>query len=296
MLQTLHNKRAFTTESIGFNTLVVHYFGFENCEPDHLWAGTRDHFLVHYVISGKGVFKSGDKTYHLGKGTFFLARPHQQVTFHADRDDPWEYCWVGFNGSEIPYVLSNTDFAFNEDFILIPPAQYDQVLDIFNTMFENRGNTLECRLRILSTLYQLFALLIEQSQVRQDDNLSHENTLLQATDYINQHLSDGDLSIDSIAKYLGISQSSLYRLFSNGIGTSPMKYIIEQRMKRSCELIRTTSLSITEISYRVGFNNSLYFSKYFKKYFKISPRAFKKEYANVKHPLEVDAFRPTVTD
>ena len=61
--------------------------------------GIRDHYLIHLVVSGKGSYKVGGKTYDLVPGDLFLIKPNQLIVYCADSADPWEYYWVGFNGA-----------------------------------------------------------------------------------------------------------------------------------------------------------------------------------------------------
>lgn len=294
MLQVFHNRKAFTTESIGISSTVVHYFGFETCDPKHFWEGVRDHFVLKYVVSGKGIFRSGNKEYHLQKGDYFLLRPGAQVFYQADSNDPWQYSWVAFSGGDIPYLFSNTGFKNGGDVFRASANRFEDSVTLFNTFFENMGHSSSFRLKLLNNLYSIFILLMEEIEESEDDGYSDESLLLSVTDYIQKNLGNNDLSVEEIAKRQGLSQSTLYRLFSDNLGTSPMKYIINLRMKRASHLLRTTKMSVSDISYEVGFSNPLYFSKYFKKFFKISPKQFVKVYANVKHPLEIDAFRPYV--
>ena len=78
------------------NDLIVYYYGHEKCKKP-FWTGVRDHYLIHYIISGKGVFVYNDKTYHLKAGQGFLSF---QTPFHTIRPMrwSWEYCSGGFSG------------------------------------------------------------------------------------------------------------------------------------------------------------------------------------------------------
>ena len=85
--------------------LVVYHVGAEKCEPGHFWSGVRDHFLIHYVLSGKGIFTFDGSTYQLSGGQGFLICPNILSFYQADLDEPWEYCWVGFHGRQAEKYL-----------------------------------------------------------------------------------------------------------------------------------------------------------------------------------------------
>ena len=81
--------------------LSVYNTGYETCDASHSWGpGLRDHYLIHYVSSGGGSFVCNKQTYFLRPGDLFLIAPGQMVSYRADPRDPWEYCWVGFNGTD----------------------------------------------------------------------------------------------------------------------------------------------------------------------------------------------------
>ena len=51
------------------------------------------------MLSGKGEFEVGGRTWQVSTGDLFFARPSQLIRYTADEQYPWEYSWVGFNGA-----------------------------------------------------------------------------------------------------------------------------------------------------------------------------------------------------
>ncbi len=94
--------------------------------------------------------------------------------------------------------------------------------------------------------------------------------------YISEHLSDSELNVNQIASELAMSRATLYTKvkasFNKGIG----EYIEQKRMEEASRLLKETTLSITEISERVGYTTSRYFSSRFKIYCGISPLSYRK--------------------
>lgn len=97
-----------------------------------------------------------------------------------------------------------------------------------------------------------------------------------ATRYINENLGK-PLSVHSIAKNVGVSKSALYRNFNAQIGYPIGRYINKKRVEKAAELLSDTRLSIEEITLRVGFADSSYFSKTFKKEMGLSPLKYRKK-------------------
>ena len=56
---------------------------------------------------------------------------------------------------------------------------------------------------------------------------------------------------------------------------SIQEYIIEFRMKKAEELLKTTDSKIRDVAFQIGYKDELYFSKVFKKRFGVSPKTFR---------------------
>lgn len=82
-----------------FVDLNLYQFGWERCAPLHSFGPhIRNHYLFHYVISGKGVLLANDTRYEIEGGAGFLIPPGEVTTYTADEACPWEYAWIEFDG------------------------------------------------------------------------------------------------------------------------------------------------------------------------------------------------------
>ena len=84
---------------------------------------------------------------------------------------------------------------------------------------------------------------------------------------LKEHLSDSELNVETLAAELGLSRVQLYRKVKQLTGSSPVEIIRITRLKAAEQLLRTTSKTVSEISYDVGFSSPSYFTKCFKDYF-----------------------------
>jgi hypothetical protein len=88
--------------------LIVYHYGMENCKPSHPFGPAfRDHFLLHYIISGSGTFETDGKVYDLHENQGFLICPDIITYYEASSKDPWIYTWVGFRGLKAENFLKN---------------------------------------------------------------------------------------------------------------------------------------------------------------------------------------------
>jgi AraC family L-rhamnose operon transcriptional activator RhaR len=72
-----------------------------------------------------------------------------------------------------------------------------------------------------------------------------------------------------------MSQTSLIRTFQRVLARAPMEHLIRIRISAAQRLLRSTDLTITEIAFQCGFNDSNYFSRQFKKIIGAGPRNFR---------------------
>ena len=82
-----------------FIDLNLYQFGWERTGPCHSYGPhIRNHYLFHYVISGKGKLFANEEVYDIGPRQGFLIVPGQITTYRADEQEPWEYTWLEFDG------------------------------------------------------------------------------------------------------------------------------------------------------------------------------------------------------
>ena len=86
---------------------------------------------------------------------------------------------------------------------------------------------------------------------------------------------DGDLSLCTLSDKLHLNPSYLSRRFKSLTGKNLTEAILELRVKKACELLKNTSLKISEIAPMVGYETAANFSKVFKKMMNITPREYR---------------------
>ncbi len=88
---------------------------------------------------------------------------------------------------------------------------------------------------------------------------------------VRERMSDSSLSVETISSALGLSRVQMYRKVKQLTGQSPVEIIRVTRLKKAERLLKTTQMTVSEISYDVGFSSPSYFSKCFKDYFGVQP-------------------------
>lgn len=123
MLQTdiLFKNRHLTD----LNPLIA---GEQDCESGHKFGpAVRDYTLIHYVLKGKGVLYARGEVFPVLPGQAFMILPGEITVYEADREDPWHYQWIGFDG------------IVSQAFHTLPPV-FSVTGDIFPDMIHRAQN------------------------------------------------------------------------------------------------------------------------------------------------------------
>ena len=96
-------------------------------------------------------------------------------------------------------------------------------------------------------------------------------------DYVSQNIEKEDISVGDLASVSCMSESSLFKKMKGLLGIGPGEYILLARLKRASVLLRDPSVSIADISVRVGFRSHSTFSTAFRKQFGMSPKEYREK-------------------
>ncbi len=107
-----------------------------------------------------------------------------------------------------------------------------------------------------------------------------EKLIRRAIKYVEDNISNSELSVEGLSKDLGMSRVHLYKKLLSITGKTPIEFIRTIRLKRAAQLLRESQLNISEVAYQVGFNNPKYFSKYFKEEFGMLPSTYQDKEEN----------------
>ncbi|MEG2661058.1 MAG: AraC family transcriptional regulator, partial [Oscillospiraceae bacterium] len=92
-------------------------------------------------------------------------------------------------------------------------------------------------------------------------------------EYVLEH-SDQRIMLQELASHVNLSPSYLSGAFKKEYGQTLVEFINEIKIKRAREIIRDEKCKVYELSYRLGFENSYYFTKVFKKYAGMTPKQY----------------------
>ncbi|MDT8718377.1 AraC family transcriptional regulator [Clostridium sp. 19966] len=245
--------------------------GYEKCEKNHGFGpASREYYLIHYILSGKGKFTIREKSYKLSSGDMFIIRPQEITYYEADSKDPWEYIWIGFDYDSNAEVFSGLDFLKN-DVITSKTCE-----NIFRSMLLAEKLNFSKEMFLSSKLFELFSILVEGSE-RSSKQCDLPNTyVMKAKNYIDTQYVN-KISVEAISNFLGIDRRYFCSIFKKYLGKSPQKYIIDLRLEKAARLLLEQGYSPSEAAASTGYEDIFNFSKMFKKKYGAAPLHYKKQ-------------------
>lgn len=294
-------KTAFT-ESAGFECLEVYYkknvdlylcyCGIEECSRGHSFGpAVRKEYLIHYILSGRGIYQIHGKTYEVGQGEFFLIPPDETTFYRADTEEPWRYIWIGFQGMKAPMYMEYLHLD-GEERVVGKCSQKEKLKHLVEEMLRARALTFADELHREGLLYEFMAALAQDAEdAKEDTKATQEEYPKQIyvehmLHYIERHL-DQKILILEMAKEIGLSRNYLSNCFKSVMHETLKDYLTRVRMEKAERLLTTTTDTIGEVAAAVGYEDALAFSKVFHKKYHVSPRAYREQYAKNPEDLQI---------
>jgi AraC-like DNA-binding protein len=235
----------------------------------------RDHgseqYILLYCVDGRGWVRVGDKEYLLVPNTFFIIPRHVPHHYGSSGQDAWSIYWVHFSGDHAPLMYSRYEAGGGG--VKVIPFSEERV-----HLFENLILSLEHDAGIASleaayiSLVQLIGSFI---YLATEKGGSESDRISASIGYMKENLHKAIL-ITELASLSNYSVSRYSELFKQRTGFSPIHYLIQLRIQRSCQYLYFTTMNIKEICKETGFEDPYYFSRMFRKQIGVSPVVYRK--------------------
>lgn len=265
--------------------------GFQITEPGYKYGPLiRDHYLVHFVKSGKGKLYLQKMVYEVDAGNCFLIYPHQIAYYQADLVEPWEYYWLGLCGFNAEKILQVIGFDYDR---MVIPFKNEKICKTITKItdegFKHKTEEMTIYLQLGSLLRKVLYHLLDDNRGNNGANyikpMEDTGELMGKGKYVDQYVNivskiihnsyTENIKVEKIAEKLNINRSYLSATFKENTGMAIKEYLTNYRIEKSCGMLHNKHIPISDISNAVGFDDPFYFSRVFKKQMGCSPSEYR---------------------
>lgn len=229
-----------------------------------IFKGRFAHALL-YKIDGESVYTFDREEIRVGGGTVLYIPQGESYTVQKTSAGESRYCLVNF-------YMEPGDF---QPKLFVPPLG-ETVFHSFRQIEHSQrfgGDAREAE--SLAAFYQLLALLIKLEQKPYTTD-GQKHKIDPAIRYLEEHLFDRELKIAALPELCSLSAPSFRRIFMSRFGTTPKKYLQQQRLQAAKLMLEGGEYDdIATVAQSVGFEDPLHFSKSFKAFYGAPPSKVK---------------------
>ena len=223
------------------------------------------------IKEGAAEFSVGDNMYVLSPGDTLFINRNVMHSVHPHNEQNCIFHSIVFSPN---YIFGYGHSVFSSAYLLT-----SEIIKI------NLQKSFGYELLTKSYLIQIWLLLLNHIQDLPHDHIPaydpqvvlDESRTKAAITYIMEHYEE-PITLQDIADSIHISKSECCRCFKRCLQLTPFDYLLKYRIYSAVDLLAqdSSTLSISDIALKVGFNSSSYFNKLFKKYIGYTPSAYKK--------------------
>ncbi len=268
--------KLYENEQNSNSTLAVYQYGWQKCKPNHSYGpAVWYHYALHYVVKGKGIFTYDGKSHVVNAGECFVIFPGKTAFYKADPDDPWEYRWINFAGTEARKLLEKSNIT-NKN-LTTPCENREEIVKLFEALYKNSKSAESKEYAMIGYLYLIFSCLVKKPVYKEKPAQIYLNS---AIEYIDNHYFYR-ITVEEVARSIGIERSYLYKIFKRELGYSVSDYIQKCKIQNAKKFLIETNISTAEIANSLNFDSSSHFSKSFKKHTGFNPSEYRKNHQKI---------------
>lgn len=234
--------------------------------------------IIH-IIKGCVVYEINQKHYRLTPGDTLVINP-QQIHRISESSSSLSAIVLGINNLQIQGLAPNYLIPITVSPVISITSPFKNLQPYFLlcrnlAMIHNKDFLINNpQTTLLNSLITIIHNLCQNADKSEKNEINISERIKY---YLDTHYLE-DINLENIAENLHLNKFYLSHCFKNYMGISPMQYINKRRISEAQMLLISTKLTITEISFRCGFNNSSYFQTTFKKAIGITPGQYRKDW------------------
>lgn len=254
---------------IGYYPKAAHHFR-ERKEPIN-------QYVFIYCIDGAGNYSIGGHEYPVAANQYFILPAGIPHSYAANKDTPWTIYWIHFKGSLAQFYARNAERPMD-----IKPEAHSRISQRIN-LFEEIFNTLKAgytneNLHYVSSLFHYYLGSLRYIRQYRNATGTHtdDDTVVEAAVHYMKENMEKRMTLQDISDHIGYSPSHFSMLFKKKIGHAPLSYFNLLKIQEACFMLDSTDMKINQICYKIGIEDTYYFSRLFGKIMGMSPREYRK--------------------
>ena len=276
--------RSLYITDIGYYPMAEHHHRIRT-------EGINQYVLI-YCVDGSGFYRLKGNTFDVARNQYFILPANVPHEYGATEGGQWTIYWVHFQGEHSSIYAEGADIP--QDVRVSINSNIHNRNNIFEEILTtlNVGNGIEDLRYATSLLHYYLASLRYLRQYRRTSH-NEEDTeglagvkengseVVDAAIHFMQENIERRITMKDILHYVGYSSTRFSFLFKEQTGSSPLAYFNHMKIEYACRMMRETNLKINQICYKLGIEDSLYFSRMFSKAMGMSPSEYKKNYLSI---------------
>ncbi len=245
-------------------------------DHNYCWSGlergNKECVIWQYCIKGEGGVDIDGESYRMRAGEgMLLIVPENHCYYLPKESSSWEFVWINFVGREAVRLARECRLRGGAVHRLGAESNTIRCANNFLDKYLGDGAIDVWQGSALS--YQ-FLLNLTAEYSAHSRGHSRLDFMRKINEYCMEHIAQG-ITVDELAKRAGYSRWHFSRIFREYNGVSPIKYIVELKMRRAAQLLQNTKYPIKEVAAQCGFDDSGYFCNVFRKVHGVSPQKFR---------------------
>lgn len=191
-----------------------------------------------------------------------------------------EYVYPIYNGKETIGIVSVSGYQSQNaaHYLNSVSEKYDLDFEKLSAFYRTLKTKIPPKEEVDTLIYPLCEML-ELAHIQSQESIHYPQSFAErVAQYIEENHTK-KISSKDVCKQFSCSRSYMSREFNRHIGKTIREYLTELRINDARILLEASALSVSEIAYSVGFNDSNYFSNIFKSHVGMSPQEYRKKQA-----------------
>lgn len=232
-------------------------------------------FLVVCTLSGEGRLQYEGREYALLEGSLFFIHCMKHHEYHTVKGKNWEFLWLHLNGMN---ALGYYEEFVKNGFRILDIREKELTEQTLRRIIAiNQKRELTTEVRTSGLIGTLLTELIAQNTAESRQAILIPEFVRAAEKYLEQHFRE-KVPLQELADMLHVDRFYLIKEFGRYVGISPHEYQIELRISYAKELLKYSDLSVNEIAYACGMNQTSHFISLFREREHSTPARFRKEW------------------